>query len=300
MKKIFFLIITINSLFAVSAFEAGDLDSPNPYGLTKDEKYIWQNKKDIKELKHIIKQQQKIISTQDKDLKRLKLQFLNYKMKIDSLSQKVNGISSMFSSVESDKRQISNLKDELNSTNVILFSLKDDIHNLKNELNQTKKINDDNMKVIVSLVEKLAKKIDKINQSPKKKDVDFKKLSKSKIFNKAVNLYQKSKFSEAKEMFDYLYQKKYKPATSLFYLGEIEYKQGRYKIALSYYKKSIKLYPKPTKLTPVLLYHTGYSFEKLKQYEVAKKSYLKLIKDYPKSIFVKYAKKRLQNLEKTK
>jgi TolA-binding protein len=99
-------------------------------------------------------------------------------------------------------------------------------------------------------------------------------------------------------MFKYLVKENYKLATSLFYLGEIEYKFARYKTALGFYKKSIQAYSKPTKFTPTLLYHTGYSLEKIGNKEAAKKSYLKLIHDYPNSIFVKYSKKRIQNLEK--
>jgi TolA-binding protein len=296
MKKIFFLIILVSSAFAISAFEAGDLDSPNPYGLTKDEKYIWQNKQDIKHLQQLINAQQKIITSQSKDLKRLKLQFLNYKMKVDSLSQKVDGISSMFPSFDSYKQQIQSLKDDLNSTNVILFSLKDEINKLKENVDNNKKLNDQNMQVMVGLVESLAKKIDGINKKLSQKPKDFRSLAKSKILTKAINLYKNGKYNEASDMFDYLYKNKYKPATSLFYLGEIAYKQGRYKIALSYYKKSITLYPKPTKFTPILLYHTGYSFERLNKYAIAKKSYQKIIKDFPKSAFAKYAQKRLQKL----
>jgi TolA-binding protein len=57
---------------------------------------------------------------------------------------------------------------------------------------------------------------------------------------------------------------------------------------------------KTTYFTDDLLYHTGYAFEKLKNYDAAKKSYLKLIHDFPNSPLTKYAKKRVQNLEKTK
>ena len=54
MKRLLILPLFISfSLAEPSAFEAGNLDSDTPYGLTKDEKYIWQNKQDIKKLKEI-------------------------------------------------------------------------------------------------------------------------------------------------------------------------------------------------------------------------------------------------------
>jgi TolA-binding protein len=86
----------------------------------------------------------------------------------------------------------------------------------------------------------------------------------------------------------------------LFYLGEINYKNSKFKDAISFYKKSTQYLKKTQYFTDDLLYHTGYAFEKLKNYDAAKKSYLKLIHDFPKSTLAKYAKKRLENLEKIK
>jgi len=97
-----------------------------------------------------------------------------------------------------------------------------------------------------------------------------------------------------------LYEKKYRLSETLFYLGEIKYRTAHYKESLAFYKKSISNTKKTTYFTDDLLYHTGYSFEKLHNKEAAKKSYMKLINDFPNSIFIKYAKSRLKNLEKSK
>ena len=301
MKRIIILVATAKLLLAApSAFLAGDIDSPNPYGLTKDEKYIWQNKQNIKDLQNIIHQQQKIIAQQTKDLKTLKLQFFNYKMKMDTISQQLDGIKTILPNINDINNNIENLKRDLNATNSIMFSLKDDVNNLKNIVNKNKKINDHNTDTIINLVEKLAKKIDKANVNIQSQKEDFRNLSQATILSKAIYNFKHSKFAKASEMFNYLYKQNYKAATDLFYLGEIEYKRGLYKNALSFYKNSIKKYSKPTKYTPILLYHTGYSLERLGHQNAAKKSYLKLINDFPKSVFVKYAKKRVENLEKSK
>ena len=300
MKKIFFLIIAINSLFGVSAFEAGDLDSPNPYGLTKDEKYILKNKTDIQHLKNLIKSQQDTIKEQDKSLKRLKLQFLNYKMKMDTISQKLDGMSTIFPSFEKYNQEIISLKEDLNATNTIVFSLKDQINQLQTNIESNDKLDKENMKIVIGLVEQLAKRLDSMNRKVIKRLSDFRTLPKDVIFSRAVSELKSRHFNRANAMFDYLYKHNYQPAKSLFYLGEVAYRIGQYSTALSYYKKAVKNGLKDDKLTPSLLYHTGYSFEKLNQPGIAKKSYLKLLKDYPNSIFVTYAKKRLQNLENDK
>jgi soluble cytochrome b562 len=126
MKKIilFFFIIFANA--EPSAFQAGDLDSNNPYGLTKDEQYIWHNKQDIKKLKQIIQQQQKIIKTQQSDLSKLKIEFLDYKMKVDTLIQQLDGIQTLMPNLDTINNELTALKQDLNSTNVVLFQLKDD------------------------------------------------------------------------------------------------------------------------------------------------------------------------------
>ena len=300
MKKLLLLAVANFLLAAPSAFLAGDLDSPNPYGLTKDEKYIWKNKQNIKKLQNIVNKQQKIIAQQTKDLQNLKLQFVNYKLKVDTLSQQLDGIKTILPNINNISVDITNLKQDLNSTNMVMFALKDEVDKLKIQINKNEKINDNNTNTIISLVENLAKKIDKLKKDIyiQKQKTDFTTWSKSKIFSNAIKNFNNKNYAKAQEMFSYLYEHNYKPATSLFYLGEIEYKYGRYKAALGFYKKSIQKYPKPAKFTPILLYHTGYSLEKLGNKVAAKKSYLKLIHDFPKSIFVKYAKKRLENLEK--
>jgi len=293
MKKIFYLATLATFLSAEpSAFLAGDLDSPNPYGLTKDEKYIWQNRQDIKKLKKLVKSQQQIIKKQSSDLNKIKLQFLNYKMKVDNLTQQLNGINTILPLIDKMNMQMSSFKKDLNSTNSIVLDLQTELSNLKSEVKTNKVATNKHIDDIINLVEQLAKNLDNIQKSKS----DFKKLSNAQIFSKALFYMKKGKFKQAREMFEYLYAKKYRPATTLFYLGEIRYKQGYYKIALAYYKKSIQTYPKPASFTPELLYHTGYSFERLGNIKAAKQSYQKIINDFPKSIFVKYAKKRLQKI----
>jgi len=296
-----------------SAFMAGDLDSNNPYGLTKDEKYIWTNKENIKKLNKIIIQQKIKINNQSKQIQRLKLQILNINTNIDTLNQKLDGVQSLLSSVDNVNMKIASLKQnmqqELNQTNSVLFGLKDEVVNMQKNIttlqelvNRNKTINDSNTKIVIGLVENLAKNVDKlkVELEKEKRKLDFRNWPKQEILEKAINNFKHSQYSKAKKMLSFLYDKQYKIGVVSFYLAEIEYKMIHYKKALQLYKKSITSSKSSAYYIDDLLYHTGYSLEKLKQFQAAKKSYLKLINDYPKSLFVKYAKKRLQDLEKTK
>jgi len=64
MKRLLPILLTGAALFAAppqepSAFGAGNLDNPNPYGLSDDEKHILQNKQAIEALrKQMLKNQQ--------------------------------------------------------------------------------------------------------------------------------------------------------------------------------------------------------------------------------------------------
>jgi TolA-binding protein len=297
MKTFIFFFLFTSLLFAeTSAFEAGNLDSPNPYGLTQDEKHILQNQEDIKNLKELVISQTKLLKNQQTEINRLKLKLLNYKMTLDLLKQKMAGVETLLPQFEQNGVDLEKLKKEFNQTQIATLNLEEVVKgNQLREQNNTQRI--------INLIETLAQNLDKLenkfNSFKNKKD-DFKSLSKYKMFDKAISYFRKSEFSKAKEIFSYLYEKNYKPATTLFYLGEIEYKRGHFKNALAFYKNSIQKYPKNTFFTAELLYHTGYSLQKIGQKEAAKKSYLKIINDFPDSIFVKYAKKRIENLEKTK
>ena len=303
MKKTTLLLLIVASLNAdISAFEAGNLDSSNPYGLTQDEKYILKNKEEISKLKSIINSQQSIINSQQEDINDLKTKLFEYQQKLDTLSQKIDGISTVLPSLAQTSAQVDMLKKELNITDNNVSSLANNLNELKIVVSKNQEIDRNNTQKIIALIENIAKRLDKQSQITKKenKTNNFKKWSLSKIFNSALNDYRKYKFSLAYDKFYYLYQKKYKLSEVLFYLGEIDYKKGYFKDALVFYKKSISHMKKTTYFTDDLLYHTGYAFEKLKNYDAAKKSYLKLINDFPNSNLVKYAKKRLQNLEKMK
>jgi TolA-binding protein len=300
MKKFYILLALVVALNAdVSAFKAGNLDSDNPYGLTRDEKYILKNKKNIETLQKIVILQNKVIKVQESNINTLKKALIENKQKIDNLEQAVNGISTIVPSFDEFSAKIKKLRLDLNNTQSNLLSLKTSLSELKKVVSKNRSLEKNDTLMILTLIENMAKKIDSI-KSKNKISLDLSKIKSNKLFKLALKDYQSKKFSDAYNEFYILYSRKYKIAEVLFYLGEIEYKNAKFKKALSFYKKSIEYLKNPKYFTDDLLYHAGYSFEQLKNYDAAKKSYLKLIYDFPKSILVKYAKKRLKNLEKEK
>ena len=86
----------------------------------------------------------------------------------------------------------------------------------------------------------------------------------------------------SKSRFDILIEKKYKPARSNYYLGEIAYKKKQWSLAIKHYKISIGLYDKAD-YTPRLLYHTAISFDKIGEKNSADKFYQVLKTKYPNS-----------------
>jgi TolA-binding protein len=320
MSKVLFYILFFVTF--VYSFDTKDLEKEDINYLTQTEKYILKNLKSIKKLQtensilkqKVLKQSNEIINIK-KELQQYKLILQKERLKINTIVSRVDGMESIFPSFDKTSTNIISLKKDfydfnssvLKENNILkekIVTLKNDISTLEKSLIDSNKIIKDNYTTMTSIIEKIAKEIDtlkkeniSLKEKLNKKSNDFRKKSKYIIFNLAKVAYDKKEYNKSYEMFDYLLKEEYKPATSSFYIGEIYYyKQGDYKTALKFYKKSIEYYPKPASFTDKLLYHTGYSLEKIGKKNSAIRSYKKLIKEYPKSGLVDYAKKRLLQL----
>jgi len=303
LSKYFLLLSVSLSLFAKepSAFEAGNLDSPSPYGLTTTEKYILQNKKDIDQLK-----KQNILTAS----------------KLQELEEKVEGLKSI---IEGTDKNLNNLKLKLNELLEEKEKDKEDLKykfsQLNEDLNKTITLQKENFSQIKNVLTELTSLIDSINSSYiskeefkkemdkvysyiDKKVLEIKKASKKSsllsksgayLFKEAKRLYKAKEYKKAKEYFLASKKKRYKPATSSFYIGEICYYQKDFSCAIEYYKKSVRLYSKSS-FMPTLMLHTAISLEKTGQKVQAKLFYENLIKKYPKSKAAKIAKQNLKKL----
>ena len=142
MKTFIFFFLFTSLLFAeTSAFEAGNLDSPNPYGLTQDEKHILQNQEDIKNLKELVISQTKLLKNQQTEINRLKLKLLNYKMTLDLLKQKMAGVETLLPQFEQNGVDLEKLKKEFNQTQIATLNLEEVVKgNQLREQNNTQRI----------------------------------------------------------------------------------------------------------------------------------------------------------------
>ncbi len=291
MLKIFLILLSAILSYSAepSAFGAGDLDAPNPYGLTSSEKVILKNKKEVKSL-----------STN--------LGFV--KSELSNMQEKIDGIRTV---VESQNSKIAKMSKDISLLNQSDSNNTASIIELKNDLNATNQTQKQNYEKIMSVLSELSSLIDSINGSYVSKDEfnkkfavleskishisnrslnqNLKKMSGKALFIKAKKLFDQKKYQESKRYFQQSIKKRHLPATSNFYLGEISYKNGEYADAIEYYKKSISLYSKSASFTPTLLYHTYLSFVKLGDKKSALKFKKILISKYPKSKEAKKAKK---------
>lgn len=286
-----------------SAFGAGDLDSTNPYGLTKSEKVLLENK-------------QKLAGLSEKTL--------TVDSKIDSLRERVDGFQSVVETISKTSNQ--------NSLDVkALLEANKESLNYQNDRNtkidQLIKTNSDNIEKLKTLLSDISTTLDTINKSYVSKneynnlvkDVndmktllgskvkvisksssnnvsDLDSLGNSKVLIKADDYFRSKEYSKSKEYFDYLISKNYKVPYANYMAGESSYKTKNYIDAISYYKESGMKNEKASYM-PTLLLHASIAMSKTKDNENAKKFLEVLISNYSKSSEAIEAKKLLSSLK---
>lgn len=277
------LILSCISAKERSAFDAGDLDSLDPYGLTNSEKVLLKNKKNVDNLGQNVSSVKMQVGT-------LEEQIDGVRSVLDGTNERVNQIDRRLREVESLNTQDSN------STTV-----SKQIEELHVYVNESRKLQDENNKKIKKVLKELSSLIDTINTNYVSKDElnrllkqSSQKISKPIKTNQlstksgkeltadGKKLYNLGKLDDAKEHYKASIKKNYKPANANFMLGEIEYKKKSWTEAIVYYKKSVELYDKASYI-PKLLYHTAISFDKLRDTQNANKFYKALKLTYPDS-----------------
>ncbi|MDL0088894.1 tetratricopeptide repeat protein [Campylobacter gastrosuis] len=246
-------------LAEVSAFDAGNLNSQNPYGLTDSEKEVLKNRQNVASLES----------------------------SLGSIEEQIQGMQSLLEGVSA---RMSRLEQRVNELEIRINgdtnSSGESIASLKAYVDDTRALQEKNYKNITDTLNKLGSLIDKKSSqtitktesaSPK---TELSKKSNKEIFDEAVKLFNSNKNDEAKAYFEHLISKNNRPATSNFYLGEIAYKEKSYATAIKHYQKSIELDDKASYL-PKLLYHTGISFDKVGDTNSANRFYRALKVGYP-------------------
>lgn len=306
MKHVLFILVTATflpwSLYGSepSAFGAGDLDSPSPYGLTKNEKIVLENKKKLEGLS------QKTFTVNSK---------------IDALRERVDGFQTVVETVVKTSNQNSL------DLNALLQNSKENAIS-QGERNQKIddliKSNSENIEKIRVLLTEMSSVVDVINKNYVSKDEfnnlvkeinDLKSLLGSKfqtaskplhastesmsvtqIFANAETSYKAKEYEKAKEYYAALLEKNYKGAYVNYMLGEISYKNKAYENAIAYYKESGVRVEKASYM-PSLILHTALCMQKTKDLSGAKQFFSALVESYPKTAEAKEAKKILSRLK---
>ncbi|MBU0721232.1 hypothetical protein KJ877_07815 [bacterium] len=278
-----------------SAFGAGNLNNPKPYGLTSSEEVLLENKKNLQKvvvksnnqanevdsLRERIDGLQSIIEGLSKKSheNRVNLQNLDNKNKEELKSsneyeKRLSEVSSNNSqSIEKIKIVISELSLLIDTINVS-YVTKDEFNGLVNDVNSFKEL--------------VAKELK--NSSSASNSSKFDGISSAEIAKKAKAFYNKKYYNDAIEHYSYLIEKNYKPARAHYMIGEMKYYRKNYAEAIAYFKKSASLYSKASYM-PTLMLHTAVSMEKSGDKNNAEIFYNGLISKYPESQQASEAKK---------
>ncbi len=266
-----------------SAYSAGDINTPNPYGLTSSEKKIYQNNQKVANLNESVGTVKAELGTVSEQMEGMRSIFDSYNSKIAKMDERMRQLEEENLKLkeyveESRKLQVEN-QDKVKVVLGELGSLIDSIN--KNYVHK------DKFEQLANEVKGKSKsstadtnKNDTKVKTPTTKEIASK--DSATLLKEADDFFDKKAYSESKALFEELLNRNYKPANANFNLGEIAYNQKSYSAAIEYYKTSISLYDKAS-YTPTLLYHTASSFEKLGKTKEAQSFYKALKESYPTS-----------------
>ena len=282
-----------------SAFGAGNLDNPQPYGLTSSEKVILQNKT---------------------NLKKIAVKSNNQANEVDSLRERIDGLQTVLEGLsqksQENKLYIKSLdqknSDELNNSNEYEKRLSEisqtnsqEINNIKLTLDElstlidsinTTYVSKNDFNSLVSDFNKFKELVAKelrVGSKPKKSISQ--KMSNAEVAKLARVNYNKKHYTKSIEQYNYLIEKNYKPARAHYMVGEMYYYRKNYSDAIAYFKKSASLYSKASYM-PILMLHTAVSMEKTGDKKNAKSFYQGVVSKYPESKYATTAKSNLNKM----
>ena len=283
-----------------SAFGAGDLNSPSPYGLTKEEELLLQN--NLKLQKVTVKS-----NNQSNELESLRDRIDGLQSIIEALSRKshknkldINKIVSFNEDEQNSSKEFearlldisSKNQQEIDKLKIIISELSilvDDINKnyvTKDEFNSL-------VSNLNSFKELVSKELKNKSKTTAKSDDGFRSKSNAQIAKEAKENYDKKYYSKAIEMYKHLIENNYKPARAHYMIGEMKYYRKNYGEAIAYFKKSAKLYSKASYM-PTLMYHTAFAMKYTGDNKNAKTFFQALIKKYPDSNYVSESKKQIE------
>lgn len=285
MKQTFLVVVLFWATISyaeVSAFNAGNINSSSAYGLTPNEKLLKEK------------------------LDELNGNFLQVNSALDSTNERVEGLQSTFEGINSQynesnakiaqfEQQLTTMDEDLKKANASLRAMRTENKQIKQALSELTQLISAYISKDIMDANTTKQTNDDTNATttPLPKEEAWKRLDSATILDSAVKEFQKDEtLQSAKEKFEFLVGRKYKPARANFYLGEIEYKQQNYSGAIVLYQKSVALYSKDTDYMAKLLYHTAISFDKVGDTQRANGFYKALKTQYPESAEAKASPNR--------
>jgi len=293
-----------------SAFGAGDLNNPDPYGLTSSEKIILKNK-------NVIKSVEKQAHSQGTQIESLRERMDGFQMILEGLMDKSQSnkveLNQMLSAKESDtitaqerqkatesrinqlneslnvnEQNILNLKSVMDEFSIILDGInsnyvsKAEYNSLVNDVNSFK-----------ALVGKELKSISKKSVVSSKNGSDpYAKMGSRDLAKLALMNYKRKHFSKAIPEYEELIRRKHKPAFAHYMIGEMWHYRKKYDKAISYFKASAALYDQASYM-PTLLLHTADSMKHVGDTKNARVFFQAVVLKYPDSSEAISAQKQL-------
>ncbi|OIP56724.1 MAG: hypothetical protein AUK54_01650 [Helicobacteraceae bacterium CG2_30_36_10] len=282
-----------------SAFGAGNLNNPKPYGLTSSEEVILENKQNLHNV--VVKSN-------------------NQENKVDSIRDRIDGLQNIIEglAIKSQENKINFQK--LSQKNSEEFDRTNEYVKRLTEISQK---NSQSIEEVKSLVAELSLQVDSINttyvtkkefntivedvnkfkdlvakelkSTPTPAESKFNGMDNPDIYNKAKFYYDKKYYTDAIEHYSYLIDQNYKPATAHYMIGEMKYYRKNYSDAIAYFKKSASLYSDASYM-PTLMLHTAVSMENTGDKNNAKTFYNAIVAKYPNTKYAISAKKYLSSM----
>jgi TolA-binding protein len=280
-----------------SAFGAGDLNNPKPYGLTSNEKVILETKDSLHKV--AVKS-----NNQANELDSLRERVDGFQGIIESLSRKAhNNKVNLQKVVESNSLNLLSTQEYEKRLGTLVQSNSDNIEKLKTLTSEmstlldsinTHYVSKDEFNALVNDVNNfkalVAKELDGKSKSSSK--ANSTSLESSDVYNQAKIDFDKKNYTKAIESYEYLIKQNYKPAYAHYMIGEMNYMRKNYSAAISYFKKSSSLYSKASYM-PSLMLHSAISMDKTGDSAHANAFYEAILSKYPDSTEAKYARKNL-------
>ncbi|MCK9455149.1 tetratricopeptide repeat protein [Sulfurimonas sp.] len=290
-----------------SAFGAGDLNNPNPYGLTQTEAVLLETKKNLNKV--VVKSN-------------------NQANEVESLRERIDGLQTVVESISTSSHEnrlkLKSLIDENEIKGQTSIEHEKRVSKAIKQNSDLIIVNTNEIEKINLLIVEISKIVDSINKSyvtksefnslvndvNKFKDLVAKELketttvkksstegmSNGDIETEAKSLYDRKNYTQAIKYYKQLIEKNYKPARSHYMIGEMEYYRKNYAEAIAYFKKSASLYSKADYM-PVLMLHTAISMQETGDEKNATSFYNALISQHPQSKEAKTATSRLSKIK---